>query len=386
VLQFLTNFKIGGTERQVLNLVRCIDPARFELHLACLGRFGEFLREVERRPEPLIEFPINRLYGRDTLRQQAAFVSYLKRHKLQVVHAYGFYPNVFALAAARLARVPVVLASIRDTGDHLSPMRRRVHRLACRLADRVLVNASAVRDRLVREGYDARKIVLIPNGIDTTPFLRRPRREGLRGELGIPEDAPLVAVLSRLNRLKGVEDFLSAAAAIALRFPRARFLLVGDCETCVDAGYRESLEAHAARLGLGERAIFTGFRNDIPELLSEVTVSVLPSLTEGLSNSILEAMAAGVAVVATRVGGNPELVEDGVTGLLVPPRDPRALAGAVCRLLEQEELASRLARAGQGRVLERFSLERMVRQTEALYDSLLESTLGRPARLEWRHA
>ena len=125
------------------------------------------------------------------------------------------------------------------------------------------------------------------------------------------------------------------------------------------------------RLGIGGRVVFTGFRLDVPELLSEVAISVLPSLSEALPNVVLESMAAGVPVVATRVGGNPEVVEEGVTGLLVPPQDPAALAKAICRLLENPELASRYGRAGKQRIAEQFSLERMVRQTETLYLDLI---------------
>ncbi len=136
--------------------------------------------------------------------------------------------------------------------------------------------------------------------------------------------------------------------------------------------YKSELEGYALRLGLGGRVVFTGFRLDIPELLSEVAVSVLPCVSsEGLSNTLLESMAAGVPVVATRVGGNPEVVEEGVTGLLVPPRDPQALASGICRLLENPELGSRFGRAGRQRVTQHFSLERMVRETETLYLQLI---------------
>jgi L-malate glycosyltransferase len=178
-------------------------------------------------------------------------------------------------------------------------------------------------------------------------------------------------VLSRLDRVKGIEYFLEAAAMVARRVPEARFLVVGDATKQVDGDYRKELERRADRLGVGARIRFTGLRSDVPDILAEVAVSVLPSLSEGLSNVLLESMAAGVPVVATTVGGNPEAVEDGVTGLLVPPRDPGALAQAICRFLDSPELASRFGQAGRERVLDRFSLERMVQETESLYLDLL---------------
>jgi glycosyltransferase involved in cell wall biosynthesis len=165
--------------------------------------------------------------------------------------------------------------------------------------------------------------------------------------------------------MKGVEYFLDAAALLAPRFPEVRFLIVGD-----GAG-RNELEAHAGRLGLAERVTFTGFRTDVPDLLPEAAISVLPSLSEGLSNSLLESMAAGVPVVAARVGGNPEIVEHDVSGLLVPVRDSAALAGAISTLLEDPQLAARLGEAGRRRVAELFSMERSLSEVEGLYERLV---------------
>jgi glycosyltransferase involved in cell wall biosynthesis len=144
------------------------------------------------------------------------------------------------------------------------------------------------------------------------------------------------------------------------------FLVVGDGDA------KQELEDHARQLGLGRRIVFTGFRRDVPDLLSEAAVSVLPSLSEGTSNTLLESMAAGIPVVATRVGGNPEVVQDGISGLLVPPRDSAALAAAVALVLEDQSLASRLGLAGMRRVSELFSIEGSVHATENLYQRLLE--------------
>jgi glycosyltransferase involved in cell wall biosynthesis len=145
------------------------------------------------------------------------------------------------------------------------------------------------------------------------------------------------------------------------------FLVAGDGES------KTELEDHARHLGLGQRIVFTGFRSDVPDLLSEIAISVLPSLSEGTSNTLLESMAAGIPVIATRVGGNPEVIEDGVSGLLVAPRDSSALAAAMGRLLEDEGLASRFRQAGIRRVSEIFSIEGSVHETEHLYQRLVEA-------------
>jgi L-malate glycosyltransferase len=179
-------------------------------------------------------------------------------------------------------------------------------------------------------------------------------------------------------RIKGLEYFIQAAALIVARVPHVRFLIMGD--TNINQDYREELQRLVIRLGMQERVVFTGFRLDVPELLAMLSVSVLPSLgSEGLSNALLESMAAGLPVVATRVGGSPEIVEDGVNGLLVPPADAEALAGAICRLLDDRTLANNLGQAGRRLVLSRYSLAQAVATTERLYRSLLHSRLRRRA-------
>jgi glycosyltransferase involved in cell wall biosynthesis len=366
LLKMLTNFRIGGTERQVANLALGIDSLQFDLHLACLCRTGELLEELETLRVPRPEFRIGSLYSPRTLWQGIRLAHYVRRNLIQIVHSYGFYPNVFTIPVARLAGASIVVASIRDTGDLLTPMQTRLQKLVCRLADCVLVNAEAIRESLIQQGYAPSKIVVIRNGIALSNFARRERNAELRRELGITPSARLVAVFSRLNPMKGVEYFLDAAIILAERFPDVRFLVAGD------GGSRQELEDRVRRLGFGSRIVFTGFRSDVRELLSEAAISVLPSLSEGTSNTLLESMAAGIPVVATQVGGNPEVIEDGISGLLVPVRDSAALATAVGRLLEDEELASQLGQAGMRRVSELFSLNGSVQQTEHLYQRLVE--------------
>lgn len=365
VLTMLTNFHIGGTERQVANLALEIDSARFDLHLACLRHSGELLEELKTLAVPRPEFHIGSLYSPKTLWQAMRLARYVRRNLIQVVHSFGLYPNLFAIPAAKLAGASIVVASIRDTGDGLTPLQKRAQKMVCRLADCVLVNASAIKQSLIEQGYDPARIVVIRNGIALSTYAREHGGAILRQELGLPLSAQLVVVFSRLNQLKGIGYFLEAAAALTRKFPDARFVIAGD------GAHRAALEEQARRLNLGERVLFIGFRRDIPDLLREAAVSVLPSLSEGLSNTLLESMAAGVPVVGTLVGGNPEVIESGVSGLLVPPRDAAALAAAIGRLLEDNEFASRLGQEGRRRVAELFSVECSVRNTEQLYCRLV---------------
>ena len=381
VLKFVTILALGGTEKQVVATAAHMDPHRFEVELACFKRRGQLLEQVLDRGTSVVEYPVRSFFRPSAIAQQLRFARHLQRRQVQVVHSYNFYSNVFAIPAARLAGVPCVVASIRDTGVYLNAAQRRVHRAVCSLAHRVLVNAEAIREWLIGEGYDPSNISVIPNGLDTALYARRRGGSEFRRSLGLAPDARLVLLLARLNRDKGLDCFVDAAARIAARFPAAEFVVVGgdfaplpDGSIPAEIAYRHELEARAARAGIGDRLHFTGFRTDVPEILSEAAVSVLPSFSEGLSNTLLESMAAGVPVVATRVGGTPEAIRDGESGLLVPPRDDGALAAAIARVLENDVLAARLGEQGRRRVTERYSFETTVRATEQLYLDTLGAT------------
>jgi len=357
----------------MMTLSRSLDPKRFDLTFACLRRLGPFVQEIEDRHLPLTEYRFSSFLSATALRRQLTFARDISRQRIDIVHAYSFYGNVFAVPPARLARTPVVIASIRDLGLYLTPLQKRVQRYACRLADCVIVNAEAVKNWLVSEGYEAARIVVIRNGVDLTRFSEPAEPDRVRQEFGLPPGVPLVAVASRLSRLKGLEQFLEAAAVVSRQSTEARFLVIGEAAPH-DQPYLAELKTLAARLGLGDRVIFTGLRSDVPRLIAGVDVAVMPSLNEALSNALLESMAAGAAVVATRVGGTPEALVDGENGLLVPPGDVAALSLAVMRLLEAPTLAGQLGRAARQSIANRFSIERMAASTEGLYRQLLTRT------------
>jgi glycosyltransferase involved in cell wall biosynthesis len=378
VLKILPTLLCGGTENQVMTLSRSLDRGRVDVELACLRRLGPFVDDAAQLGMRLSEYPISTFHSPRTVAQQMRFAGDLLRRHVDIVHAYNFYGNVFAVPPARLA-VPVVIASVRDRGPYLTPMQLRVQRYVCRLATRVLVNADAVRDWLLDQGYDAARIVVIRNGVDLERFDRKVDPDALRRELGLAPGVPLVTVVSRLNYLKGLEHFLEAAAILASRFPAVHFLVVGETRLG-DEQYMTVLTGLAARLGIEDRVHFPGLRADIPAVLASSTVSVMPSLNEALSNVLLESMAAGAPTVATRVGGTPEAVVDGVTGLLIPPGDAPAMAEAIGRLLLDPGLAGALGRAARLRIEDRFSIGRMVEATEQLYTNLLaEKRMSRVA-------
>jgi len=360
----------GGTENQFMTLARMLDRVRFDVEFACLRRWGGFVDELLARNIPLTEYRVSTFCSLAAIAQQARLTRHIRRRRIQIVHAYNFYGNVFATPPARLV-APVVIASIRDRAPYLTTMQKRVQRYACQFADCILVNADAVKDWLIGDGYNASKIAVIRNGVDLARFDNLPARSNVRRELGLADDTPLVGVVSRLTRLKGLEDFLEAAAIVRSRVPAAHFLVVGETNP-MDRDYLRELQAHAARCGVAEHVTFTGIRSDVPAVLASFTVSVMPSLNEALSNVVLESMAAGAPTVATRVGGTPEAVVDGITGILVPPADSAALADAIVHLLSNPQLAAHLGCAARARIADHFSVRRMVRATEDLYTDLLE--------------
>ncbi len=373
-------FAVGGTERQFVYLAKGLNKSRFDVRIGCLSKKGEFLKDIEKMNLPVSEYPIRSLYSPGMLHRQWSLARDLRRQDIHLVHAYGFYPNVFSVPAARFAGC-ITIASVRDTGVFTSQVRLKTlsQRTACRLADRVVANSSAVRDWLVSLGIDDNHIDIIPNGIDLNGRRTRAEDFPIRRELGIDPKVPVVAVVSRLNPGKGVEYFLKAAVMVRQQLPEVRFLVVGG--SYYDPAYKPSLEALAKELNVADTVLFTGERNDIQQLLREVNLSVLPSLSEGMSNTLLESMAAGLPVIATDVGGNPEIVQDGKTGLLVPARDASALSDAMVRVLKSPEMRQGFGQAGYERVGRHFSLSATVRKTEDLYSMLLEERMWRHARM-----
>lgn len=377
MMKFVRAFFPGGTERQFTNVALALEPSRVAVHFGCLHRSGKLAEEIDGRGIPVFDYDVRSFRNLGVLTAQFRLARDIRRHGIQIVHTYGFPSHLFAIPAAKLAGARVV-ASIRDMGVYLSSKERYAQRLLCRLADQILVNASAIKDWLMEDGYDGSRISVVPNGIDLARFAQPPLPGSVHREFGLPAGAPLIGVIGRVTRLKGIEDFLTAAAMIAARFPAARFLVVGDGfllqrRTVIrDETYLGELTALAAQLGLQDRVVFTGMRPDVERILAELSVSVLPSLSEGLSNALLESMAAGLPVVATRVGGTAEAVQDGENGLLVPSGDPAAIAQAVCRLLDGPALAVRLGHAARRSVLDRYSMTRVVESTTSIYEALLQ--------------
>ncbi len=386
LMQCVTLFGCGGTARHFANLGLALDDQRFAVEYACLRQGSHDLSELDARGVPLSDFPILSLLGPGALRQQVRLARHIASRRIQIVHSSNYYSNVFAIPAAWAAGAPVIIASIGDHDSSLTPLQRRVQRMVCRLSDCVVVKAESVKEWLVADGYDRSSIGIIRNGVDLPTCTDRWRGD-VRRELGIPEDLPVVTMVTRFSVKQGIEDFIDAAAIVSWNCPQGRFLIAGEGHRASrgtvteDLAYRQMIVSRIRRLGLQDRVFLTGCRADVGSLLSNAAISVLPSPGAGLSQLLLESMAAGVPVVATRVGGTSEAVVHGETGLLVPPGDPQELAEAIGSLLRESDLADRLGAAGRQVMRERFGMDRMAHATEQLYLDLLVRKAAQPG---WR--
>jgi glycosyltransferase involved in cell wall biosynthesis len=359
IFLMINSLETGGTERQFVELAQSLRGGGRDTHLGCIQKKGSFLdgRAMDGLGE-LHQFRLGgSLYGLQSLRSRWRLMRHLRRAEIAIAHAFDFYANLVLIPAAKLAGVPVI-GSHRQLGDLLTPAQFRVQLEMFRWCDKVVCNSRAAADRLVQKGLPAHQIAVIGNGLPPSAFAETsPALPRLPGVLR-------VGMISRMNhRAKNHALFLRAAARVHTRLSRVEFVLVGD------GPLRPELEQQAKDLGLADRVRFLGDRRDIPSLLCSFDVSVLPSASESLSNSIMESMAAGVPVIANRVGGNPELITE-ERGVLLTVGDEQGLSAAMERLLRDQDLRTRLGLNARGYARENFTIEQVRKQHEELYIAL----------------
>jgi glycosyltransferase involved in cell wall biosynthesis len=359
----MTSFDPGGTERQMIELVRRLDRDRWQVHLAALHARGHWHAQAS-AAAPVSEFPISGFGRPETCRQAIAFARWCMARHIQVVQTTDLYTNIFALPAAALARVPLRVGSRRGLNLDRSASQLAMQRAAYACAHVVVANSRAIASRLDAEHVRRGSVAVIPNGLDVELFTPRPARTAHRR----------VMVVANLRPEKGYDVLIEAAAHVLRRFPDARFACVG---TGPELG---AIRARMIERGVEDAFTLLGQRDDVAALLAATDVFVLPSRTESLPNSVLEAMAAGLPVVASAVGGVPELIDDGRTGLLWPAGDAAALADQLCRVMNDAALGNELGRAARREVEAHYSFSRMVAAFDTLYVREL-ATRGR-ARAE----
>lgn len=357
-LFLMTNtLETGGSERQFVGLAKAISHEHFKIRLGCLLRYGPLLDRVA----DITEFPLGgSFFTWQAWRSRFNLIRYLHAQKIDIAHSFDFYTNVMLLPLARLARVPVVVGSHRQLGDLLTPMQFRAQVAAFGFCDRVVCNSMAAAERLSQHGVPASKLIIIPNGLATEAF--EPAQPLLPRANGVVR----VGMIARMNGpYKKQDAFLRAAARVCRQCPEAEFVLVGD------GRYRSQFEELTAKLSLGSRVKFLGERHDIPAVLAGLDITAVPSSSESLPNVILESMAAGVAVVAARVGGIPEIVEHEKTGLLTVPDNDLELASAIERFIKQPSLRRECAERAREYAASRFDWNQVSEEYENIYRDLI---------------
>ena len=334
----------------------------YDARVASLSKGDAVAGELRTAGCPVLELEV----GRRPLRALASVYDTIRRERPALLHTFLFHANLLGRVGGRLAGVPFIVASERSVEPRKAAWRVEVDRLTWRLADVWTANAEAVADVLVaREGLARDRIAVIPTGVDTVRFSPRPDG-GFRAQLNVGDDALLLSV-ARLDRLKGHRTLLEGFSYVTKRHPRAVLVLVGD------GAERPALEALAASLRLTARVRFTGGLADVRPALAAADVFVLSSDAEGMPGSVLEAMAMGLPVVATDVGGTAEALAGGAAGVLVPPGNPQALAEAVASLLDAPDRCRALGARGRTLVMERYAVDHIVDETDALYRRLLNT-------------
>ncbi|MBN1993495.1 MAG: glycosyltransferase [Anaerolineae bacterium] len=358
LFHLITELSVGGAQKALFRLLKYLDRDRFAPVVACLyNGEGTVATEIRNLDIPVFDLGMTAKWRGDAL---GRLYRLLRREQPDILHTWLFHANLPGRVLGRLAGVPVIICAER-TMVMESEWRYRLNRSTIKLVDRVIANSANVREFCLSHiGLPAEKVVVIPNGIELNPA-PPPARAAARQSLGLPLESLVVGAVSRFAPVKGLDVLLRALVQV----PHARLVVVGD------GPERANLTQLAGDLGITQQVHWAGYRADVPHLLPAFDLFVQPSWHEGLPNTILEAMAAGLPVVATAVGGTPEVVVDGVTGLIVPPGDPMALAGAIHHLLVDTNLRGQMGRAGQSRVQQHFDIQQNVERTESLYKELL---------------
>lgn len=374
IIYLLGTFVVGGTQTQILETLRRLDRERFDARVAGFGQDGILREQLDALGIPVTMFDFTGIDGRMHLSSYAQLyrflselVRYFRREQPDIVQTFLFWPNIYGSIAAKLAGVPVIITGRRGLSERnmLRWYYRWLLAVSNMLATVVVANAEAVKDHSLSHEYGLRatKIRVLYNGFDCKRYQIKIDTRHKKQALGIAPDVPVIGVVSNLLPCKGLEDVIDAAARVAQTVPKAVWLFIGR-----DDGLQAQLSERARLAGISEAVRFLSQRSDVPELLAILDILVSASHSEGLPNCVLEGMAAGKAIVATRVGGTAELIENGRSGYIVPKANPVEMAHAVERLLRDRTLREKFGQQARQEAENRFEFARILSQIESFYE------------------
>ncbi|HZO60957.1 MAG TPA: glycosyltransferase [Solirubrobacterales bacterium] len=369
VVTLVDRLGTGGAERLAIQTTTRLDPERFDRTLCASRRFDVAMSKAHvSNALADLEAAGVRVMGlkRTSARQLWAwwpFYRFLRRERIDVLHAHKFGSNLWGTVIGRLARVPVIVAHEHTWSFEGQPLRRFGDReVIARGSSAFIAVSREDRRRMIEiEGIDPEDVMFLPNGIPAPP---PPTGADVRAELGISPDAPVIGTVSVMRPQKALDVLLRATRKLVGEFPALKVLIAGEGDM------REALGELTEELGIGDNVMFLGVRTDVPDVLAALDIAVSSSDFEGSPLSVMEYMEAARPVVATRVGGVPDLIDDGVHGLLVERQDPDAFAAAVARLLRDPAGAAEMGRRGQERRRAEFDIDVMVKRLEQLYTEL----------------
>lgn len=361
VAQVTEDLKIGGLERVIENITMYLDPERFKVLVLCLSRGGEIAEKLIANGKDVEILGIKNYHSPLSLIKVARW---LRQKRIDIVHTHGYPAGVFGRIAAIVARVPCIIHHVHSIHSY-TKRQLLIERLLSGFTDKVISCSCSVRDFIVKTAKVREdKTITIYNGVPLNWLSNNRDASEIRKMFNIPAVSPVVGVVGRLETIKGYKYLLEAAVTIEKAIGDIHFLIVGD------GPLRKELEDLSRTLKLSH-VIFTGRRTDVNRLLTAMDIFVLPSVSEGLGIVIIEAMAAGLPVVATKIGGIPEIVSNGISGILVPPEDPDAIAKAIIGLLNDKERAKRMGAKGREIYNQQFTSELMVKRIEEIYGAFI---------------
>jgi len=347
------------------NIAKRINRKKYKIFAACLREGGPYEDKLRNIGVTVKNFDLKTLVD---LRIIPRLVRYIKQNNFDIVETAVFPSDVYGRVSARLANVPVIISTMHRVEDHKQETIYRflpfVDTVTMALTTKIIAVSGAVKNYLIRRHkIRPEKISMIYNGIDVSKYKRHVNISGFKKQFNLDPSIPIVAFIGRLVKVKGVSYFLEAAASVLRSGKKAQFLVIGD------GPLKQSLVKQTQKLGIDQHVFFIGFRKDIPRVLSFIDILVVPSLWEGLPLVVLETMSAGKPIIAAEVGGIPEAVRNGETGILVPPKNPEALTGAINDLLADPKKRKEMGDKAKQRAVQLFDVERMVKEYENLYDA-----------------
>ena len=360
-MQITHDLRIGGLQKLILDICSHINKTIFEISVCCLRDKGELAPQIEKNGIKVYRIP-PRPNNKTDYFSFLKLYNLLKGKQIDILHTHNTHPFMDGTVAGKMADIPVIIHT-----DHARqfPDKRRymlAERILSHFVDKVVaVSESVKQDLIYYEKINSKKITVIWNGIDPEKFNCKINKKEKKKELDVENCYPILGFSGRLTKQKGISYLLNAMPKIINEFPKAILLIAGYGE------HEEKFKQETIQLGINKHVKFLGPRLDIPEILAILDIYVLPSIWEGMPLVILEAMAAKKPIVATKVGGIPEAVIHNHSGLLVPPKDPEALANAILKILKNSNLAASLAENAYNRFLKHFTIKKMVSRYEQLY-------------------